>query len=131
MKNATINGAVRIDIVVPRATTIPTTPLGTVVRTATFQSASGYTTVGSARIVLTGSAYTLELQDDFRTSNGGLLDVRLCAQSACTDADPNFGELRSRVGKQVYGIPESAVNNRYVVIYCRVVRLPFGFGVWQ
>jgi hypothetical protein len=104
-------------------------PTPTVLRTTTFQSANGYTTAGTADIVRTGSAYTLELRDDFRTSNGGILDVRLCRETACTAADLNLGSIQSHNGRQTYSLPNDATAYRYVVIFCRAVNAPFGYGL--
>lgn len=115
----------------PPSTAPPPAPTAVVLRTATFQSANGYTTTGRALILRDGDAYTLDLQDDFRTSNGGSLEVRLCRDSACTATDLNLGAIQSRTGRQVYALSDAAASHRYVVIYCRIIRAPFGFGLLQ
>ena len=108
----------------------PTTP--TVVRTATFQSANGYTTAGTAEVVRTGSSYTLELREDFRTSNGGILDVKLCRESDCTGGDLTLGRLEIRSGKQTYALGSNDTSSyRYAVIYCTVINRPFGYGPFR
>lgn len=77
---------------------------------------------------MTGSTYTLELQDDFRTSNSGVLDVRLCRDTRCGSGDLNLGAIRAFTGRQTYVLPDNGAAFRYVVIWCRAVNLPFGFG---
>ena len=78
----------------------------------------------------TGSAYTLELRDDFLTSNGGILDVKLCNTINCTDASNlNLGSIQSRSGRQTYVLGSDGSQWAYVVIYCRVVNVAFGYGL--
>jgi len=115
----------------PAPTPAPTpTPVSgpTVLRSATFQSANGYSTEGRATIVRDGASHRLELQDDFRTSRSAALDVRLCRDTSCTSSDLNLGEIRSFTGAQQYALPDDGSAYRYAVIWCRGVRLPFGFG---
>jgi hypothetical protein len=102
-----------------------------VLRTATFQSANGYFTEGSASIVREDGAHRLELQEDFRTSRSGALDVRLCRETTCTDADLDLGPIQAFSGAQSYSLPDDGSDYAYVVIWCRAVNLPFGFGELQ
>lgn len=111
----------------PAPTPTPT-PLAMVLRVATFQSANGYTTSGEAAIVREGTAHRLELRPDFRTSQSGALDVRLCRETRCTASDLNLGEIRAYSGAQQYALPDDGATYRYAVIWCRAVNLPFGFG---
>jgi hypothetical protein len=99
-----------------------------VLRSATLQSANGYMAEGQAAIVRDGAAHRLELRDDFRTSRSGALDVRLCRETRCASTDLNLGEIRSLSGAQQYPLPDDGAAYRYVVIWCRAVNLPFGFG---
>jgi hypothetical protein len=115
----------------PPVAAAPPPPAGassTVLRRADFQSANGYRTEGSAVITMSGSTYVLDLQDDFRTSNSGILEVRLCRDPRCGPNDLNLGAIRAFSGRQSYLLPDDAAGFRYVVIWCRAVSLPFGFG---
>jgi hypothetical protein len=110
-------------------TTTTTSALATqVVRQASFQSANGYTTQGSARILESGGRYTLELGSDFRSSQSPALDVRLCNDTNCRGAGLELGALRSFSGAQSYDLPNDGGAYSLVVIYCRAVQLAFGFG---
>ena len=115
----------------PTPTPTPAPPASpVVVRAATFQSANGYTTAGTGEVVRTGSTYTLELRDDFRTSNGGILDVRLCRETGCTGGDRNLGRIQQNNGRQTYALgADDSSAYRYVVIYCTAINAPFGFGL--
>jgi hypothetical protein len=107
----------------------PTPPASaTVLRSAVFQSANGYTTEGQAAIVREGAAHRLELRDDFRTSQSGALDVRLCRETQCASSDLDLGQVRAFAGAQQYALPDDGSAFRYAVIWCRAVNLPFGFG---
>jgi hypothetical protein len=99
-----------------------------VLRSATFQSANGYTTVGEAAIVREAGRHRLELRDGFRTSQSGGLDVRLCGTTACGGSDLDLGRIQAFSGAQQYELPDDGAAYRYVVIWCRAVNLPFGFG---
>ncbi len=115
----------------PAATPAPTpTPVAgpTALRSATFQSANGYTTEGQADIVRDGTTHRLEMRNNFRTSRSGAIDVRLCRETRCTASDLNLGAVRSFSGAQQYALPNDGAAYRYVVIWCRGVNLPFGFG---
>jgi len=103
-------------------------PATQVVRQASFQSANGYTTQGSARILQSGGRYTLELGSDFRSSQSPALDVRLCNDTNCRGAGLELGALRSFSGAQSYDLPNDGSAYSLVVIYCRAVQLAFGFG---
>jgi len=110
----------------------PPPPTGPkVLRSATFQSASGYNTAGSASIVEDEGSYRLELHDDFATDNSGALDVRLCRQSTCTAGDLDLGPIQAFRGAQTYELMDAATEYAYVVIWCRAVDLPFGYGLLQ
>lgn len=110
-------------------TTTTTAPTQRVLRTTTFQGANGYQTAGTARIVRTGDSFALELLDDFRTSQSPVLDVRLCNDPNCRNgAMANFGDLKSFSGAQTYPLPDNGSQYSHAVIYCRGVRLAFGFG---
>jgi hypothetical protein len=100
-----------------------------VLRQSTFQSANGYTTEGSVRIVQTGSEFVLELQSDFRTSQSAALDVRLCVDVNCRGAQLDLGALKAFSGAQTYALPNDGGSFSHAVIYCRAVRLAFGYGV--
>jgi len=118
----------------PPATTTSTTttttsvPVSQTVRQATFQSANGYTTEGSARIIANGGSYSLELGSDFRSSQSPALDVRLCNDPNCRGANLDLGSLRSFSGRQTYAMPNDGSAYSQVMIYCRAVQLAFGFG---
>jgi Electron transfer DM13 len=117
----------------PAATPAPTPdptldPAPTTLRRATFESANGYTTEGGAAIVRERDSYRLELDSDFRTSQSAALEVRLCAQTQCGGADLNLGEIKAYSGMQAYDLNADGSQYRYVVIWCRAVNLPFGFG---
>ena len=112
-------------------TTTTAAPTSQVLRRATFQSANGYTTEGSVRIVQTGSEFALELQSDFRTSQSAALDVRLCVDINCRGAQLDLGGLKAFSGTQTYALPNDGGSFSHAVIYCRAVRLAFGFGVLQ
>jgi hypothetical protein len=66
--------------------------------------------------------------EDFRSSRSGALDVRLCRQISCTDADLNLGQIQAFSDAQSYALPNDGSSYSYVVIWCRAVALPFGFG---
>lgn len=97
-------------------------------RTTMFQGANGYRTSGTASIVRDGNAHRLELGDDFRTDNSAALDVRLCSNAPCSGGDLNLGSLKRFSGRQSYDLPNAGGAYSHVVIWCRAVRLPFGFG---
>ena len=111
----------------PAATPTPGAS-ATVVRSTVFQSANGYTTEGQAAVVREGSTHRLELRDDFRTSQSAALDLRLCRETRCTASDLDLGQIRAFSGAQQYALPDDASAYRYVVVWCRGVSLPFGFG---
>ena len=114
---------------VPPPAPTPTPAVGaTVLRNATFESANGYTTSGRAAIVRESGAHRLELMPDFRTSQSGALDVRLCRETRCTSTDLNLGSVQGFSGAQQYALPDDGSAYRYAVIWCRAVSLPFGFG---
>jgi hypothetical protein len=98
---------------------------------ATLQGANGYFTEGRAAIVRAGDAHRLDLLDDFRTSQSGALDVRLCRETTCTDGDLDLGTLQAFSGAQTYPLPGDGSAYAYVVIWCRAIALPFGFGQLQ
>ena len=81
-----------------------------------------------AAIVQEGTSYRLELKDDFRTSNSGGLDVRLCNQPQCTGAFLDLGPIASVRGAQRYNLADAGTAYDQVVIWCRGARLAFGFG---
>jgi hypothetical protein len=113
----------------PTPSPTPTPPASaTVLRSAVFQSANGYTTEGQAAIVREGTTHRLELRDDFRTSQSGALDVRLCRQTQCISSDLDLGPIRAFSGPQQYTLPDDGAAYRFAVIWCRAVNLPFGFG---
>lgn len=112
----------------PAPSPTPTPASATLLRSATFESANGYFTAGSAAIVREGSAHRLELREDFRTSQSAALDVRLCRDTRCTSADLDLGTIRAFSGAQQYALPDDGSAYRYAVIWCRAVNLPFGFG---
>ena len=99
-----------------------------VLRRAVFQSANGYRTEGAAQITRSESGHRLELQNDFRTSTSGILEVRLCRETRCGAGDLNLGSIQAFTGPQAYTLPDDGGAFRYVVIWCRAVNLPFGFG---
>lgn len=116
----------------PTPAPIPTPPPEDgVLRTATFESANGYFTEGSAAIVREGGSHRLELMEGFRTSRSGALDVRLCRDTTCTNADLDLGPVQAFSGPQSYPLPDDGSAYAYVVIWCRAVALPFGFGELQ
>jgi hypothetical protein len=112
---------------IPAPTPTPTAS-ATVLRSTVFGGANGYTTMGQAAIVREGATHRLELREDFRTSQSGALDVRLCRETRCTSDDLNLGEIKAFGGAQQYVLPDDGGAYRYAVIWCRGVSLPFGFG---
>ncbi len=110
-------------------TTTSVAPSSQVVRQATFESANGYATRGSARIVRTGSSHALELGSDFQASQSPALDVRLCNDTNCRSMNLNLGDLQRFSGSQTYSLPNDGAAYDRVVIYCRAVQLAFGFGL--
>ncbi len=109
-------------------TTTTSVPASQAVRQATFQSANGYTTEGSARILASGGTHSLELSSDFRASQSPALDVRLCNDANCRGANLELGPLQAFSGRQSYSLPNDGSAYSQVVIYCRAVQLAFGFG---
>jgi hypothetical protein len=99
-----------------------------VLRMATFEGANGYVTEGGAAIVQENGVHRLDLLGDFRTSQSGALDVRLCRESACTGAHRDLGALQAFSGAQSYSLSDDGSAYDYVVIWCRAIALPFGFG---
>ena len=93
--------------------------------------ANGYVTEGGARIQRENDEFTLELEEDFRTSNSAALDVRLCTNSGCTGDNVSLGELQRFSGRQSYPLADSGTGYSHVSIYCTAVRLPFGSGRLQ
>ena len=113
----------------PEPTPEPTPDPGpTVLREATFQSANGYFTEGRAAIIRESGSYRLQLRSDFRTSQSGALDVRLCSGTACGPSDLDLGGIQAYSGAQRYGLPDDGGQYSHVVIWCRAVNLPFGHG---
>jgi len=113
----------------PAPTPTPTPDPGpTVLRDATFQSANGYFTEGSASIIRESGSYRLQLRSDFRTSQSAALEVRLCRSSQCSASNLNLGQIQAYSGSQRYGLPDDGAEFSHVVIWCRAVNLPFGFG---
>ena len=115
----------------PPATTTSVPAGPRTLRRATFMGANGYVTEGGARIQQENDEFTLELEEDFRTSNSAALDVRLCTNSGCTGDNVSLGELQRFSGRQSYPLADSGTGYSHVSIYCTAVRLPFGSGRLQ
>ena len=115
----------------PPATTTSVPAGPRTLRRATFMGANGYVTDGGARIQRENDEFTLELEEDFRTSNSAALDVRLCTNSGCTGDNVSLGELQRFSGRQSYPLADSGTGYSHVSIYCTAVRLPFGSGRLQ
>ena len=116
-------------MMVTMTTSVPAGPR--TLRRATFMGANGYVTDGGARIQRENDEFTLELEEDFRTSNSAALDVRLCTNSGCTGDNVSLGELQRFSGRQSYLLADSGAGYSHVSIYCTAVRLPFGSGRLQ
>ena len=116
-------------MMVTTTTSVPAGPR--TLRRATFMGANGYVTDGGARIQRENDEFTLELEEDFRTSNSAALDVRLCTNSGCTGDNVSLGELQRFSGRQSYPLADSGTGYSHVSIYCTAVRLPFGSGRLQ
>jgi hypothetical protein len=99
-----------------------------VLREATFESANGYSTAGRAAIIRETGSHRLQLRPDFQTSQSNALEVRLCRTTQCASQHLNLGEIQGFSGSQRYGLPDASEQYGYVVIWCRAVSLPFGFG---
>ena len=99
-----------------------------VLASATFASANGYRTVGSARLEDLGGDQVMRLDEDFETDRSGALDVRLCTRRRCGRDDLVLGPLRSFRGAQSYAVPGDGTAYDFVVIWCTAVELPFGTG---
>ena len=63
-----------------------------------------------------------------RTSQSSALDVRLCGNPGCTNGILNLGSIKSFSGYQQYRLDDEAAPFSHVVIWCRAVSLPFGYG---
>ena len=112
----------------PASSPTPTPSGPIVVRRATLTGANGHAAGGTADIVRNGSAFTLELRDDFRIDTGSI-DVYLANQGdRVTGTDLNLGDLRSRTGAQTYTLPDDGAGFRYVLLWCRPFRVPIGIG---
>lgn len=113
----------------PPAAPAPTPSAGpTVLRRATVMGANGHAAGGTAEIVRSGGAFSLELRDDFRIDTGSI-DVYLAnQQDRVTGADLNLGDLRSRTGAQSYTLADDGSGFRYVLLWCRPFRVPIGIG---
>jgi hypothetical protein len=99
-----------------------------VLRRAAIGGANGHSAGGTAEIVRTGAAYTLELGDSFRIDTGSI-DVYLANEAdRVTGADLNLGNLQSRSGAQSYAMPNDGSGFRYVLLWCRPFRVPIGIG---
>ena len=116
-------------MMVTTTTSVPAGPR--TLRRATFMGANGYVTDGGARIQRENDEFTLELEEDFRTSNSAALDVRLCTNSGCTGDNVSLGELQRFSGRQSFPLADSGAGYSHVSIYCTAVRLPFGSGRLQ
>jgi hypothetical protein len=112
-------------------TTSDTPSSGVVTRAATLQSANGYRTAGTAAILRDGSEFKLELHDDFRTSASSGLELRLCDHEACTGNVLQVGRILRSTGRQIYPLSHDGAAYGYVVIWCEVANLAFGFGALQ
>lgn len=113
----------------PTPSTTPTpTPTASTLRSATFTGANGYNTAGGARILNDGASFRLNLLDDFRTDNSNALDLRLCLGSSCGGGSLHVAPLMNTRGAQTYALPGDGAAYDHVVIWCRAVNLPFGYG---
>lgn len=113
----------------PTPTPTPAPPPAPVtLRSAELEGANGYQTSGGASIVQEGADHRLDLHANFRTSRSGALDVRLCRDTRCFPGDLDLGPIQKFEGAQSYRLPNDGQAYRYVVIWCRGVNLPFGFG---
>ena len=102
---------------------------GTTVKTATFTSANGYTTSGTAKIVQKPDGnHALSLNTDFKTSNSPGLNVYLSSGSSVSSPSQNLGAIKAFSGRQNYDIKAGTNINQYshVVIHCTPANLAFG-----
>lgn len=105
---------------------------GTTVKTATFTSANGYTTSGTAKIVQKSDGnHTLTLNADFKTSSSPGLNVYLSSGSSVSSPSQNLGGIKAFSGRQNYNIKAGTDINQYshVVIHCTPANLAFGSGL--
>ena len=54
--------------------------------------------------------------------------MRLCRDAQCGGRQLDLGAIKAFSGAQSYDLPDDGSAYRYVVIWCRAVSLPFGFG---
>lgn len=89
---------------------------------------NGHSAAGTAAIVRTGSAHTLELRSDFRIDMGSV-DIYLTRQpGGFTGADLRVGPLRATSGAQSYALPDDGAAYSYVLLWCRPFTVPIGLG---
>ena len=113
----------------PPATTTTTTPSGgTVTRSAALQSANGYRTAGTAAIVRDDGQFAVELGNDFQTAASARLELRLCSDEACSGNALSVGRIVRFAGRQNHALPDDGAKFGYVVIWCQVANVAFGFG---
>ena len=100
---ATASSTTTTTTTVPAATTTTSVSAPRPLRQASFESANGYLTEGTARIVRLDDEFSLELLSDFRTSQSPGLDVRLCNDMNCrSGAQLDLGELKKFSKKQLF-----------------------------
>jgi hypothetical protein len=78
--------------------------------------------------VRTGKVHTLEFRSDFFVA-GGSNDVYLAHDSeSVSDADLNLGVLKALSGAQAYRLPNDGRAYRFVLVWCRPLRIPIAVG---
>ena len=115
----------------PTPTPVPSptpAPGPTVLRTASVRGANGHSASGTARVVMEGGSFTLELGDDFRIDSGNN-DVYLTSgPDTIRGSDLNLGNMRSLTGRQTYSLPDDGGRYGFVMLWCRPFRVPIGVG---
>ncbi|MEM9856318.1 MAG: DM13 domain-containing protein [Bacteroidota bacterium] len=95
-------------------------------RMGQFESLKGYSTSGSVSVMSNGNRLSVNLESNFRTSNGPGLYVYLSNNRSSVSGGIELGKLTSTTGASAYSTPEGIALDSfdYVIIYCK----PFGAG---
>lgn len=103
-------------------------PTPIVLRMAEIRGAHGHAARGTAQIVRTGRVHTLEFRSDFFVA-GGSNDVYLTSDTeSVSESDLNLGVLKALSGAQTYRLPHDGRGYRYVLVWCRPLRIPIAVG---
>ncbi len=106
--------------------TFSTSEATTNVRIGEFRGINGYRAEGNAELIESNGVLTLELLENFSTSNGPDLYLYLSNSESSINGGIEVGALRSNSGADSYTVPSGITFSQYdhVIIYCK----PFGVG---